>query len=102
MAKQRKNKPQGIAGNAIDTLLRFIFTHHPDIDGCVGSVTAAGSGLQTVTVDNRDISATILNEFTILQRSRRLGDADAAHAQHVGKELVGDMKRVRVRTILRH
>jgi hypothetical protein len=31
--------------NAIDTLLRFIFTHHPDIDGGIGNVTAAGSRL---------------------------------------------------------
>ena len=63
---------------------------YPAAGRFVGHVTLARSGFQAVVIENRDIPTAIAEHLAILQRTRGLGDADAAHAQHEGQ------KRVRV------
>ena len=62
------------------------------------AVAAAGSGLESTPVENRDIAATVVNQISLLQRTCRIG----THAEHEGQELLRDMKRVSVCTILGH
>src|SRR5690242_2141530 len=60
------------------------------------AVAAAGSGLESTPVENRDIAATVANQISLLQRTCRIRNADSTHAEHEGQELLGDMKRVSV------
>src|SRR5258706_14265236 len=63
----------------------------------VGAVAAARRGLEPGAIEDRHLAARIDDELAPLQRARRLGDADAAHAEHEGEELVGDMEGLRMR-----
>ena len=65
-------------------------SQHPTVGRFVGRVTLARSGFQAIAIENRDIPTPIAEQLAILQRTRGLDDADAAHVQHVGQ------KRVRV------
>src|SRR6266576_1434090 len=74
----------------------------PVIRCSIRLVAAAGSGLEPAPVENGDVAAAVTDQFALLQRARRLGDTDAADAQHEGQEFLRDVKVVRVRAILGH
>ena len=76
--------------------------HHSGVSGIVGLVAPTGSGFQAATVENRDIPATVTDQFAILQLSGRLGHPDPTHSQHGGQKFVRTMKCIRVRPVLRH
>ncbi len=65
-------------------------------------VAPAGGGPESAPVENRDIAAAVSNQPPLLQRARRVGDADSTDAKHQGKELVRDVERVRMGAILGH
>src|ERR1700719_1036860 len=68
----------------------------------IGGVAAAGGRLETAAVQYLDVAAMIFYESVMLQHAGGGGDADAAGAEHVGEEFVGDVKTVGVSSILRH
>jgi hypothetical protein len=76
--------------------------HAVGVAQLVGRVAAAGGGLQAGPLEDGDVAAGIADQPAVLQRGGRPGDADAAHAQHLGQEFVSDMKTVRVGAILGH
>src|SRR2546428_5803981 len=53
-------------------------------------------------IEDGDVAAAIRDQLAPLQRRRRLGDADAPHAEHVRKELVRQVELAEARRVARH
>ena len=75
---------------------------HPFVRVQIGLVAAACSCLETAPIENRDVASAVVNQPSGLQRACRLGDANAADAEHVGEKFLRNMECVGVRAILRH
>lgn len=56
------------------------------------AVALARAFLQPGAIDDRDVPAVIADQPRCLELSRRFGDAFAAHPQHSGNRLVGDIE----------
>src|SRR6202158_2816936 len=91
-----------MAGNALNRGERERLTEDPIVRFPICVVASAGSGLESKPVKNRDIAAAVMDQTALLQRSRRLGDADSADAEHQGQDFVRDTEGARVRAILGH
>ena len=60
---------------------------HLVLDGCI---TLASAGLQTGPIRYVDVPASILYEAYLLQATRGLGDAFAAHTEQAGDQILRD------------
>ncbi len=58
----------------------------------VSGVAAACRGFKTTAVEPPDLTAVVFDQSVALQDSGSGRDADTAHAKHIGKKFVGDMK----------
>src|ERR1044072_5138490 len=65
-------------------------------------VAAAGRGLESTPVENRDIAAGVMDQLAPLERARGLGAATRAYAENRGQKFLLHMKFVCVGPILFH
>ena len=72
------------------------------VGGLHRAIAAAGGGFETSAIEYGDIAAAIAQQLLFLQQPCGVGDADAAHAQHLRKHVVGQMEVVGVRAIVGH
>lgn len=63
-------------------------------------VTGTGGGFQTSPVKDGDLAAIVLNKPGLLQHGRRKADRRPVHAKHLGKELLGEGKRIRLHPVM--
>ena len=68
--------------------------------GC--AVTNAGRRLQSTPIENGDLAATVPDQLPLFEHSGGGRNSLAAHAEHVGHELLSDEKLIAVRTIAGH
>lgn len=65
-------------------------------------VTLARSPFQSRVVEDSDIAAAVIDQSSLVQRSRSLGNAHPPHTEHVGQELMRQMESVAVSTVATH
>ena len=66
------------------------------------TVAAATRPLEAALVEDADIAAGVLDQLLPLQRGRRFGDSDPAHAEHVREKFVRHAELGRMHAITRH
>ena len=65
------------------------------------SETLARSRFQPPLIQDLDATSVVSDETALLKLLGSLGDASAAHAQHMAEELLGKLKIIRVNAVLR-
>src|ERR1700730_10361609 len=68
----------------------------------IGGVTTASGRFESAAVQYLDLTAMIFYVPAALQYAGSRRDADAADAEHVREEFMGDVKAIRMGAILRH
>ena len=53
-------------------------------------ITLAGGGFQTKTIEDSDPATTVADQSRLLKDAGNQIDTGAAHAQHLGEELLGE------------
>ncbi len=65
-------------------------------------VARARRCFEASAVEDGDVAAAVADQLALLQRLRRLGDADAPHPEHVPEEFMRHAESVRLHAIVRH
>ena len=65
-------------------------------------VTSARPRFQARSVEDSELASDVTDQVPLLEGAGRISNALAAHAQHVGEELLGELEFVRPETVMRH
>ena len=68
----------------------------------VGGVATARNGFEAAPIQHGELAAVVLDQSTALQGHGGGRNADAAHAEHIGEELLCHSEAVGMRSILAH
>src|SRR5437867_4179434 len=84
-----KTPPRTAPWPTIHAFVGKRLTEDPIVRCSICLVAAARSGLEPSPIKNSDVAAAVTDQIARLQGTRRLSDADAAHAKHEGQKLLG-------------
>jgi hypothetical protein len=63
------------------------------------AVAFAGARFEAFTIENLDAATAVMNQAGVMQLARGFRDTFATHTEHIGDQLLGDLKLVRRSTV---
>ena len=80
----------------------LLFRKEPIVLGFDDPITMTGSSREARSIQNQKVSTRITDQVLLLQYAGSLVDAFAPYAQHVGQELLRELKLIRAHPVTGH